>query len=387
MYPLSILIISGEDVHLRIPSIIELIKLGYEVSVAGPVEHPRFLQESIPFYKYSLVRAFDPWSDYHAIKQIQGIYKACSPDIVHAFDTKPCLLVPMAFGGKKGPHVVRTINGMGAVFSESSVKMLLLRGVYLSLHFWLRGRLSATIFQNEGDMAFFKSYKLSTDINSIKIAGSGVAVQEIEQRLALSNRSNIRKSLSLTGKTVFILVSRMIRSKGIEEFITAADIVGQVTDTAHFLLVGPSGDNEPDSISEHLLDKLDGNISYIGSRSDIYELMGASDCFVLPTAYKEGLPRAMLEALVVGLPIVVSDTPGCLEGALAGENGWVVPPKDSIALSRAIIECLKLAPDKRKNMGIIGRAYAIDRFGIDTVVSAMDQLYKGLYRDKHKSVE
>lgn len=378
----SVLIVSGEDVHLRIPSILRLKEMGYKVAVAGPVEHPRFSKESIQFFQYPLAREFNPISDVKSIKQLRKIYSLYVPDIIHAFDTKPCILVPMAFDGRKEPIVVRTINGMGAVFSKNSIKMFILRSVYLSLHFFLRKRLSATVFQNEDDMSFFKAMRLSTVSNSIKISGSGVAVREIEKRLRKSDRSKIRKDLFLDGKTVFVLVSRMIIPKGIEIFIEAAKLVSQKTDKALFLLVGPSGHDEPDSISLDRLKSLKGNIKYLGVRDDIYELMNACDYFVLPTAYREGVPRAMLEALVVGLPIVVSDMPGCREGVCSGINGWLVPPNDVVALVAAIQECLNTDSDKRAHMVKVGQGYAADKFGIDPVVSAMDKLYKGLFSDK-----
>lgn len=381
----SVLIVSGEDVHLRIPSILRLKEMGYEVAVAGPVEHPRFSKESIQFFQYQLAREFNPLSDVKSTKQLRKIYSLYVPDIIHAFDTKPCILVPMVFDGRKEPIVVRTINGMGAVFSKNSIKMFILRSIYLSLHFFLRKRLSATVFQNEDDMSFFKAMRLSTVSNSIKISGSGVAVQEIEKRLKKSNRSKIRKDLLLEGKTVFVLVSRMIIPKGIETFIEAAKLVSQQTDKASFLLVGPSGDDEPESISLDRLNNLSGNIKYLGVRDDIYEIMNACDYFVLPTAYREGVPRAMLEALVVGLPIVVSDMPGCREGVYSGSNGWLVPPNDVLALADAIHECLNTDSNKREYMAKVGQDYATDTFGIDQVTSAMDKLYKDLLSNKLKA--
>jgi glycosyltransferase involved in cell wall biosynthesis len=378
----TVLVVSGEDVHLRIPSILKLKDLGYKVSVAGPVEHPRFAQESIPFYVYPLVRELNPSADVKAIKQLQNINGLCAPDIIHAFDTKPCLLVPMAFDGRKEIFVVRTINGMGAIFSERSIKMLILRGVYLLFHFLLRKRLSVTIFQNDDDMSFFKRMRLSKDSTSIKISGSGVAVQEIEKRLQLSDRVKVRESLSLGDKTVFVIVSRMIRSKGIETLIEAAELLSNKTDEALFLLVGPSGDDEPGSISQQRLSSLKENIKYLGKRNDIYEVMDACDYFVLPTAYREGVPRAMLEALVVGLPIVVSDMPGCREGLCSGKNGWLVPPNDPVALAAALEKCLNTAVGKRAVMAEAGKNYAIENFGIEPVVAAMDKLYKSLYSEK-----
>jgi glycosyltransferase involved in cell wall biosynthesis len=378
----SVLIVSGEDVHLRIPSIVKLKEMGYEVAVAGPFEHPRFAKEAIQFFQYPLSREFNPLSDVKSIKQLRKIYSLYVPDIIHAFDTKPCILVPRAFDGRKGPIVVRTINGMGAVFSERSIKMFVLRGIYLFLHLLLRKRVSVTIFQNDDDMSFFKRMRLSEDSTSMKISGSGVAVQEIETRLQLSDRVKLRESLSLGDKTVFVTVSRMIRSKGIETLIEAAELLSNKTDNALFLLVGPSGDDEPGSISQQRLSSLKENIKYLGKRSDIYEVMGACDYFVLPTAYREGVPRAMLEALVVGLPIVVSDMPGCREGLCSGKNGWLVPPNDSVALAAALEKCLNTTVEKRDVMAETGKNYAIENFGIEPVAAAMDKLYKNLYSGK-----
>tara|TARA_B100000287_G_scaffold55226_1_gene48473 strand:- start:8359 stop:9516 length:1158 start_codon:yes stop_codon:yes gene_type:complete len=376
MKKISILVISGEDLYLRIPSLIALKNKGYSIFAAGSVEHPWFAEAGIKFYKYDLNRKFNLFSDIYSMRRIKEIYYECKPDIVHAFDTKPCILTPLSLGLIKGANIIRTINGMGVIFSENNFQNFFLRIIYIALHFFIRSRVSLTIFQNSGDMNFFRKFFLANKNNSQIIAGSGISVNDINQKINKGSRKDLRDYLFPQKDIIFILVSRMIISKGIETFIEAANIVIKKNDKVGFLLVGPDASEEPEGVKMDDYINLSKEIKYLGKRDDIPNLLNASDFFVLPTFYKEGIPRALLEAQAIGLPAIVSNISGCKDVIIEGKNGWQVPPNDKRKLANKIIQAIETTESKKKEMSIFSKRNIIEKYSVSVISNETDKVYK-----------
>ena len=127
--------------------------------------------------------------------------------------------------------------------------------------------------------------------------------------------------------------SRVIRTKGVEEYAMAAGQVRRHHPNAHFLLVGPADEKSLDRLSPQEVADLRGAVNWPGPRSDIPQVLAASDLFVLPTFYPEGIPRVLLEAASMGLPLVATRSPGCVEVVEDGVNGYLVPVRDPTALA------------------------------------------------------
>jgi len=371
----SIMLIGGEDIHFRIPYMHMLRENGFRVVAVGSAPQPKIEAEGFAYHLYPLERALAPFADLRALRALRRIIAAERPSIVHAFDTKPGFLVPMAMIGLKGPAALRTITGMGAIFSEDTARTRILRVVYRLLHRIARVRVDFTVFQNTTDMEFFTQKRLVRKNEFALIRGSGVPIPDWGAQAA-DVRSEKRRSLGVgQGDFVFLMVARLVRQKGVADALAAAKGVLPKNANARFIFVGPSGDNEPDGVDVKDFDDPNGQILYLGRRSDVAKLLVACDVFVLPTKYREGVPRALLEALATEKPAIVSDMPGCADPILDANAGWVVPTGDVQALAEAMSDALARDKSELHSMGQRGKAEIAQHYALGTVVSQILDVY------------
>ena len=170
------------------------------------------------------------------------------------------------------------------------------------------------------------------------------------------------------------MMSRVVRSKGVEEFVAAANQVPQKIPAAHFLLVGHADPFSVDSFAPAELADFHRVVNWPGARNDIPHVLAASDLFVLPSYLREGIPRALLEAAATGLPMITTDFPGCNDVVVDGVNGRLVPPRDPAALSQAIVELLE-QPALRRRFGEASRRRAVELFDLSIVIERTRNLY------------
>jgi glycosyltransferase involved in cell wall biosynthesis len=178
------------------------------------------------------------------------------------------------------------------------------------------------------------------------------------------------------------MVGRLLREKGVREFVEAAAIVRKQLPDVQFLLAGDSDPGNPSSVAPNLVAEWQGrgDVSFLGHRSDIRELIQAADLAVLPS-YREGMPRSLLEAAACGLPLVATDVPGCREIVSNRINGLLVPPLDSKLLAGAIFELL-IDSERRAAMGQRSRAMACELFSQDRVIRETLEVYAHALADK-----
>ena len=374
---LKIAYIGGPDISLRLPIIKLLISKGYKICVIGSNkdEKQRFEKEGISYYCYSLNRKFSVFSDIKSLFQLYKILKKEKPYCIHAFDTKPTILGRIAAKLAGIPIIIGTIPGMGALFSEDSFINKILRIFYIESQKIACGVSNLTIFQNEDDFKFFISKKIVSISKATIIKGSGVDVKKFSpENLNPENLEKTRKELRLNSKNIKIfMITRLVKYKGVKEFLEAAKILKSKYQNIDFFLVGPT-DNTIAAFLLKEIKKYANVVKYIGPRNDIPEILYFADIVVLPTYYREGIPRILLEAASMGKPIVTTDIPGCREIVEDGINGFLVPPKNSKALAHAI-EKLVLDKNLRKRMADISRKKAINEFSLDIVVRETLNLY------------
>ena len=171
----------------------------------------------------------------------------------------------------------------------------------------------------------------------------------------------------MTGSKTFILISRLLWSKGIREYVEAARMIKLKYPEAEFQIVGMHDDN-PTSIQQSQIEKWqqEGVITYLGAADDVRPYLKRASVFVLPTLYREGRPRAVVEAMATGKPIITTDTPGCRHTVTHGENGFLVPTKNVAALADAM-EKFIIQPDLVKKMGKRSRELAEEQYNVDDV--------------------
>jgi glycosyltransferase involved in cell wall biosynthesis len=373
----SILFVGGVDHHLRVPFLLALRASGFGILAAGTGGAEPFAAARIPYYRYSFERFVNPRADIVAISAIKRLVDDVRPDIVHSFDTKPNILVPLAVRDRRSLRVVRTINGLGWVYSSRSPLALALRPVLLFLHHKAGSLTDATIFQNAQDAAYFVKHGVVSPGSASVIPGSGIDIQGFDTAFTQESEESLRESLGLGGHPVVLTVTRLTKQKGIPTLLRAAARVHSSRPDVRFLLVGPRETESSMAVSRREIERYAPYVIATGARRDIPALLRIADVFAFPTEYREGVPRALLEAALAGLPIVATDMPGCTDVVSDQVIGLLVPPRSPDELARRIIGLLD-NPDRARAMGRRASVLVRTGFGLDDVVARYAQLYRSL---------
>jgi glycosyltransferase involved in cell wall biosynthesis len=380
----KVLIIGGEDVHARI-DLMRGLADGYTVAAAGTSRDVavRFAQAGFAYFYYPLTRGLGPLSDLVALLMLGRLLARYRPDIVHAFDTKPGVYGCLAARLAGVPVVVGTITGLGSLYGEDGSSPRFVRGMYERLQRLASQCADLTLFQNRDDREEFLARRIVLPGKSGLIAGSGVRTDVLDpQRITGAERRQVRASLGIPEDALVVtMVSRVIRSKGVEAFVAAAQQVRAQLHGTYFLLVGPADAASVDSFSAGELAEFARVIHWPGPRNDIPQVLAATDLFVLPSNLREGVPRALLEAAAMGLPLITTDTPGCNDVVEDGVNGFLVPVRDPAALSQAIVRMLE-QPELRRRFGQNSRQRAVERFDLSVVVEQTRTHYAELLARK-----
>lgn len=303
-----------------------------------------------------------PMRDLDSARRLISILRRERPDVMLVTQIKAVLLGPVLAKLASVPLVVALINGLGAVFDTSGFgstwKARVARRAYgVSLRF-----VDRLVFQNPDDPALLEDLGLlSADRERTIVPGSGVDVG----KFVPSRRSE--------GPPVFTLVSRMLVSKGVHDFARAARIVRAKHAEVRFRLVGQlEAATHPDAIRKADIDAwvAEGLIEYLGFTNDIAGVLASSTAFVLPSYYREGIPRTNLEALAMGLPVITTDWVGCRETVIDNVNGFLVAPRDADALADRMLRYVD-EPDLGTRHGEASRALAVQRFDIARVNELM----------------
>jgi len=341
---------------------------GFNVSVVTQVKNHGGIIESagIKLVPVTFCRSGrNPFSDIKTIWSLYQIYRKERPDLLHHVSLKPVLYGSIAARLAHVPNVINAMTGLGYVFTSKQLFAKLIRLIITPVLKLILGfKNTYSIYQNIDDQKLLAGVGGLTNKKSIVIRGSGV-----ESNLYLPDENK-------TYPPIVILASRMLIDKGIHEFVKAARIIKEKHIDAQFILVGMTDTENHSAISEIELQQWqqEGIIEWWGHRDNVVEILRKSTIACLPS-YREGMPKFLLEAASVGLPIVTTDVPGCREVVINNENGYLVPPKNSEALASAIE---KLLSDKtlRRKMGKKGRELVEREFDIEKVVEQIVSLYK-----------
>lgn len=373
-----VLCIGGEDHRLRIPFMLALRGQGWRITAAGTDDALPFQQAGLPYHRFGFERFINPLADRASIGVIRALLGQIRPDIVQSFDTKPNVLVPFAARGIDGLRVVRTINGMGWVYSSRSPPALALRVVQRVLHRWAAGSVAATVFQNRQDQAFFQRHRMLGSEDNQLIPGSGIDIDAFERGSSTgASPAQLRAALGLGTSEVVVTVTRLTRQKGVPTLLKAAALIHKVRPGVRFLLVGSRETEGRLAISQQEIERHSPYVIAIGQRSDVPALLRMADVFAFPTEYREGIPRVLLEAGLAGLPIVTTDMPGCTDVVRDGWSGFLVRRHSPRALASRILDLLDDRPAAQA-MGERAGELVRQEFGLDLTVSRYCSLYARL---------
>lgn len=335
-------------------------KLGYRVALAARDNgHGESIQQQgIDFYPWALVRgSLNPLRELHALWHLRDILRRCRPQIIHAVAAKPILYASRL--SPKNCAQIYALGGLGMPFSSHSLLARSLRLVLVQgIQHALRNPNSRLILQNRDDLASLQAAVAQQHDKVRIIKGSGVD----SERFCAAGIAQSELSPSTPRTPLVILPARLLREKGVSEFIAASRLLRQQGIGARFVLVGSTDKVHHDTLlaQEVAAAEKEQLVECWGKRNDMPAVFNAADIVCLPS-YREGLPKALLEAAACERAIITTDTPGCREIVHHQDNGLLVPARDAQALAQAVAELLS-DEQKRTRMGKRGRERVVNEF-------------------------
>lgn len=331
---------------------------GYEVYALGNESESewteKFAENGVTYRQINVERnGVNPLHDLKALASIKGVLSEIMPDKIFTFQAKTIIYGGIAANMLGITEVYPLIAGMGSVFLKDDIKTKAIRQVMIQ-EYKMGMRLAPIVFfQNIDDEKIYRDNHIITKQNVVLIPGSGVncekfSLQEMPELFA------------------FLCISRLIRDKGVYEYLEACREIKKKYPEVRCLLVGPYDTNPSALKPEELKVFIDeGTIEYFGEQDDVRPYLAQCNVFVLPS-YREGTPKTNLEAMASGKAVITTNAPGCKETVVDGKNGYLVPVKDVKAIVQKM-EYMIEHPEVTANMGLAGRKIAEEKFSVDIV--------------------
>lgn len=297
-------------------------------------------------------------ADLRLLRGLRRLMCAVRPDAVLGYTIKPVVYGTLAAWSCRVSRRFALVTGLGYAFVRDDARGGLRRIVQMLYRHALR-RAHKVFFQNPDDERLFRARGLlPARVPAVVVNGSGVDVDAYAQASIPA------------GPLIFLMIARLLGDKGVREYVMAAALIRSNRPDARFRLAGWIDEN-PDAIRQEELDRwiADGTIDYLGKLDDVRPAIASSAVYVLPS-YREGTPRTVLEAMSMGRAIITTDTPGCRETVIDGENGYLVPIRTVDALANAMkrfIDDQQLA----MRMGRQSRRIAEEKYDVHKINAVM----------------
>lgn len=337
--------------------LVALRDAGHEVTVAGHEPQGAATCEELGI-EFALIPLADgkvhPFADMSMLESYRRLIKKERFDAVLSYTAKPNIYCSIAARLAGVKEIYPTVNGLGYAFLDrKGLKHRSLRLALLRLYRVAFSCATKVLFQNPDDMEEMIRRKVVKRDKCVVISGSGIDLDEFPYA-------------ELEAQNVFLFAARLLLSKGIRTYASAARIVKRSHPEARFLVAGAKSPN-PDGLKEEDLEQYVsyGTLEYLGDVNDMPAALAACSVLVLPTYYREGIPHVLLEAMSTGRAILTTNMPGCRE-TINGENGFLVQPEDEAALAEKMLWLID-HPNEAREMGRKGRAYAEERFDVEKV--------------------
>lgn len=344
--------------NFRGPLLAELRRQGHEILAFAPDFDPETRSTLVALgahpVDFSMSRSgVNPIREMAIIFELRDLLRKHRPDICFTFFLKPVIYGTIAAWSVGIKRRYGLIEGLGFAFTEApgfDFRRWIV-GRFLKVMAGLAmSRLSRVIFLNRDDRQEFLDHKFVTPSQTALLGAIGLDLAEWTVE-PLSE-----------GSVTFILVARLLRDKGIREYVHAARILGADHPQVRFLLVGALDEN-PTAISRAEVEAwvAEGLIEWPG-HVPVKPLLAQASVFVLPS-YREGIPRSTQEAMALGRPVITTDVPGCRETVIDGRNGLLVPARDPEALAQAMRHFIE-RPEDIASMGAESRKIAEEQFDV-----------------------
>lgn len=329
---MKILIVSPKNktvFNFRGDLIKDMISCGHEVVVIGP--NNEFVDEIYNlgvsrFIEVPLVKDnTSVGGDLAYLKRLKMVMKEEKPDLVFSYTIKPVIYGSIAAKAAKVKNICAMVTGLGRVYTSNGLKTKLIRIITKHLYKKAFKSCNTVIFQNSDDLKTFVESKYLPSEKGKLVNGSGVNMSRFKQT-------------PLPEKLSFLMVGRIIKEKGVFEYCEAAKLVKEKHPEVRFVLLGgfdnSIGAIKPEDIHSYINE---GIVEFPGETKDPVSYYQQSTVFVLPSYYREGLPRTILEAMSCGRPVITTNWPGCKEPIQDGLNGFIVEIKNPSQLAEKML--------------------------------------------------
>ena len=343
--------------NFRLGLIKVLQKEGFEVYAIAPKDEyvKKLKEERVECFNIFINnKGTNPIEDIKTIWEYYNIYKKIKPDVALHYTIKPNIYGTI--GAKlAGVKVINNISGLGTVFLNDSIFSKIAKNLYkLALRFS-----DEVFFQNQYDRELFIKNNLVNKNKTDLLPGSGINTEKFKPL-------NKEKS----DKFKFLFIARLVKDKGIIEYVEAAKEILKKYNNVEFQILGAFYPGNPTAITKKQMDEfLQKNIiNYLGVSDNVNEIIKNSDCVVLPS-YREGLSRVLLEAASMAKPIIATDTPGCKDVVDNGINGFLCRVKDYKDLANKMEKMININEEERIKMGKAGRKKVVKEFDEKIVIN------------------
>jgi len=315
---------------------------GYRVVLVAPDDRFRDLLLQIPGVRFIALRhlsrkGLSPLQNLRLLLELFRIFRQETPDIALLYTVKPNILGNFAAALAGGVKTVSVVEGLG-YSGSAAVRWRWLAALLYRLA--LR-KTQKVVFLNRDDCREFLNKHLIRPAQAQIIPGPGIDLRHFQP---VGNPP--------ADPVVFLFSGRLLSEKGIREFAEAAKLLHRENARAIFRVLGAPDPGNPASIHKDEVSgwAADGFLEYLGSADDVRPTLAGAHVLVLPSFYREGVPRSVLEAMAMGKIIITTDTPGCRDTVEEGRNGFFVPPRDTVALLNAMRRVIQLTPEQRAGM-------------------------------------
>lgn len=344
-------------INFRSGLIKALVAQGYEVIAVAPKDE---YAEQLPALGCRYIampidnKGTHPGRDLLLLARFFKVMISERPDVFLGYTVKPNVYGSLS-AHALGIPVINNVAGLGTVFINGGWLNQFVRCLYrIAL-----SRSGKVFFQNDDDRQLFVSCQLVAESVSDLLPGSGIDLKMFVPT-PLPKNPSIR----------FLLIARMLWDKGIGEFVEAAQMLKKRGINAEFCLLGFLDAQNPTAISRKQMDDwvAEGGVRYLGVSNNVKKEIAQADCIVLPSFYREGTPRALLEAAAMARPIITTNSVGCRNVVDDGVNGFLCMPRNVFDLADKMANIVTLSPHDRKEMGLRGRAKVEREFDEQIVI-------------------